>query len=80
MRASWNRLRESPDYELCQFSEQKSGMLDELAAERKKLLEKESGELEKQANQLAEEIKELSGQENTGISYARFTKRFDSLS
>jgi len=56
------QLRESPDYELCQISEQEPGVLDELAAERAKLLEKENAELEKQANRLAEEIKELSGQ------------------
>jgi restriction endonuclease S subunit len=42
---SLNQLRESPDYELCQLSEQKPGLLDELAAERKQLLEKESAEL-----------------------------------
>ena len=59
---SLNRLRESPDYELCQLSERKPGVLDELAAERKKLLETESGELEAEAGRLAEEIKELSGQ------------------
>jgi DNA polymerase-3 subunit epsilon len=59
---SLNSLRESPDYELCQLSEQKPGVLDELAAERTKLLEKESADLEKQAERLAEEIKELSGQ------------------
>ncbi len=64
---SLNRLRESPDYELCQLSEQKPGLLDELAAERKKLLEKEREELQQQADKLAEEIKELSGQEPTGI-------------
>ena len=55
-------LRESPDYELCQISERKPGVLDELAAERKKLLEKETAELEGQASRLADEIKELSGQ------------------
>lgn len=60
---SLNRLRESPDYELCQLSERKPGVLDELAAERKKLLEKESGELQQQADKLAEEIRELSGVE-----------------
>ena len=65
---SLNQLRESPDYELCQLSEQKPGVLDELAAERKGLLEKESAELEKQASQLAEEIKELTGEEPTRIS------------
>lgn len=60
---SLNRLRESPDYELCQLSEQKPGLLDELAAERKALLEKESGELQRQADKLAEEIRELGGGE-----------------
>ena len=60
---SLNRLRESPDYELCQLSEKKPGLLDELAAERKVLLEKESGELQQQADKLAEEIKELGGGE-----------------
>ena len=43
-------------------------MLDELAAKRKRLLETESFELEKQANRLAQEITELSGQPITGIS------------
>ncbi len=65
---SLNRLRESPDYELCQLSERKPGVLDELAAERKKLLEKESAELEMQADKLAEEIKELAGQTATRIT------------
>ena len=58
---SLNRLRESPEYELCQLSEQKPGILDELAAERARLLEKESAELGNQADRLAEEIKELMG-------------------
>ena len=61
-------LKESPDFELCQISEKKPGVLDELAAERKKLLEKETADLEKQASQLAEEIKELTGEEPTRIS------------
>ena len=65
---SLNRLRESPDYELCQLSEQKPGVLDELAAERAALLEKESAELERQASRLAEEIKELSGEAHTRIT------------
>ena len=63
-----NGLRESPDYELCQITEKKPGVLDELATQRKKLLEKESAELEKQAHQLAEEIKELAGTESSQIS------------
>ena len=65
---SLTTLKESPDFELCQISEKKPGVLDELAAERKGLLEKESAELEKQASQLAEEIKELTGEESTRIS------------
>ena len=65
---SLNLLRESPEYELCQVSEKKPGALDELAAQRKTLLEQESVALEKQASQLAEEIKELSGVESSQIS------------
>jgi DNA polymerase-3 subunit epsilon len=65
---SLNQLRESPDYELCRISEQKPGVLDELAEERKKLLENESAELETQASRLAEEIKELSGEESAQIN------------
>jgi len=64
---SLNQLRESPEYELCQLSEQKSGVLDELAAERTKLLETESSELEKQADRLAKEIKELNGDAKSRI-------------
>jgi hypothetical protein len=64
---SLNQLRESPDYELCQLSERKPGVLDELAAERAKLLEQEAAELEKQAGQLAEEIGELSGEASSRI-------------
>ena len=59
---SLNRLRESPGYELYQLVERKPSVLDTVAAERKKLLETESAELEKQAEQLAMEIAELSGQ------------------
>ena len=44
-----------------QLSEKKPGLLDELVAERKQLLEKESAELEMQAGKLADEIRELSG-------------------
>ena len=36
---SLNQLRESPDYELCQLSGQKAGVLDELASERARLLD-----------------------------------------
>jgi uncharacterized protein YeeX (DUF496 family) len=57
---SLKQLRESPDHELCRLAEQKPGVLDELAAERAKQLEIENAELEKQAEQLAKEIKKLS--------------------
>ena len=59
---SLKQLRDSPDYELCQLSEQKPGVLDELAVERTKQLESEIAELEKQAEQLASEIKRLTNQ------------------
>ena len=62
---SLGRLRESPEYELCQLSERKPDVLDELAAERAKLLEKKSAELKSQADKLAEEIKELAGKETS---------------
>ena len=65
---SLTKLKESPDYELCQISEKKPGVLDELAAERKKILEHESAVLEKQASRLAEEINELAGQSSTRIA------------
>ncbi len=59
---SLGQLRGSPDYELCQITEKKPGVLDELAAERASLLEKETAELEKQAQRLAAEIEELAGE------------------
>ncbi|MBE0545227.1 MAG: hypothetical protein IH623_28140 [Verrucomicrobia bacterium] len=61
-------MRESPDYEPWQLSEQQPGLVDELAAERKQLLEKESAELQQQAERLAEEIKELSGEATSRIA------------
>jgi hypothetical protein len=59
---SLKQLRESPDYELCQLSGQKPDVLDELAAERTRQLETEIAELEKQAEQLANEIEKLTTQ------------------
>jgi hypothetical protein len=56
---SLKQLRESPDYELWQLSEQKPAVLDELAVERTKQLEAEIAELERQAEQLASKIKQL---------------------
>ena len=65
---SLNRLRESADYELCQLAQSKPGMLDELAAERSKLLEAESSGLEMEASELGRQIEELSGQAQTRIA------------
>jgi DNA polymerase-3 subunit epsilon len=59
---SLGQLRESPEYELWQISEKKPGVLDELAAERAKVLAKESAELQKEAERLAGEIEELAGE------------------
>jgi hypothetical protein len=56
------QLKASDEYELCGIVKQKPGVLDELAAERVKLLETESAELQWQAEKLAVEINELSGQ------------------
>ena len=66
---SLNQLRESPDYELCQLSGQKAGVLDDLASERATLLDQESAELEKPAERLAEEIKEWNGQSADRIGW-----------
>jgi len=66
---SLGRLRESPEYELCRISEKRPGVLDKLAEERAKLLEKENSELEVQANQFADEIKDLGGEEPSRICY-----------
>ena len=64
---SLGQLRESPEYELWQISEKKPGVLDELAAERAKVLEKESAELKGEAERLAGEIEELAGEVPTRI-------------
>ena len=55
-------MKESAEYELCEIVEQKPGGLTELAAERTKLLEQESAELQQEADKLADEIKELSAE------------------
>jgi len=59
---SLEQLKGSAEYELCGIVEQSPGVLDELAAERTKLLEQESADLRQQAEKLADEIKELSGE------------------
>ena len=65
---SLNQLRKSPDYELCRLRERKTDLLEELAAERARLLEQEAAELEKEAGQLLEEISELSGEATSRIA------------
>jgi DNA polymerase-3 subunit epsilon len=62
-----NQLRESPDFELSLLSEGKPGMLDELVTERAKMLERETTELETEAEKLAQEIAELTGEEPSRI-------------
>lgn len=57
---SLKELRASPDYEPCQLAGENPGVLDELAAERAQQLELENAELEKQADELAEKIKQAS--------------------
>jgi hypothetical protein len=47
---SLGQLRESLEYEPWQMREKKPGVLDELAAQRAKALEKERAELEKEAS------------------------------
>ena len=68
MLESLNRLRESPDFELCELSAKKPGLLDELAVERTRLLDQEIGQLQQQADKLAEEIKELTGEASGRIA------------
>ena len=60
-------MRESPEYELWQICEKKLGVLEELAVERAKALEKERAELEKKAERLAGEIEELAGEARARI-------------
>ena len=57
-------MKESPEFELCQISEKKPDVLDKLAAERKG---KENAERARQASRLAEEFKELTGEESIGF-------------
>ncbi|MDE3067964.1 MAG: J domain-containing protein [Verrucomicrobiota bacterium] len=64
---SLEQLKESAEYELCGIAEQRPGVLDELAEERTKLLEQDSAELQQEAEKLAEEIRELSGEELSRI-------------
>jgi len=64
---SLNQLRESADYELSLLSARSPGMLDDLVKERTEMLEKEAAELKIQADKLAREIAELTGEEPSRI-------------
>ena len=59
---SLNQLKAGPDYELSLVIEKKPGVLDELFAERTRVLKKETAELETQADKLAQEIAKLTGE------------------
>jgi hypothetical protein len=61
----------SRDHELCRISDQKPGVLEEPAAERAELLEKERAELEERAYRLAQEIEELGGEKPSRIAQQR---------
>ena len=67
---SLSRLRESPDYELCRISEQRPGVLEELAAERKKLLEKERWKRKPAAS--PRRSRNFPGRHRTGFCSARW--------
>jgi len=62
---SLNQLKAGPDYELSLVIEKKPGALDQLVAERAKLLEKEITVLETQADKLAQETAGLTGEEKS---------------
>lgn len=62
-----NQLKESADYELFLLTEGKPEVLDEVVAERTKLLEKECAELELEAENLAQQIAELTGEQPSRI-------------
>jgi len=64
---SLEQLKESAEYELCGIVEQRPSVLDELASEQTKLLQKESAELQMQSESLADEIKELNGDDPSKI-------------
>ena len=60
---SVNRMRESPEYELCRLTEEDAGALQRVSEQRTKLLESERAKLESEAEALARDIAELTGSE-----------------
>ena len=57
-----NRLRESPDFELYELTAKKPKMLDSVVTKQVTGLKTEIAELEGEAERLATEIEELTGQ------------------
>ena len=55
-------LRASPDYELFLFAEKDVGVIDQVVEAQRVELEQEIGELETEAERVAEEIVELAGE------------------
>lgn len=64
---SLNQLRKSSDYALAQRVEEQPEVLDELVAKLKKQIEAEIAEMEVEAERLAQEIEELTGEAPTRI-------------
>ena len=60
-------LKESPDYELHRLTTQTPAFFDETVRRHVESLEKELGLLQSQAEELAKEIEELTGEAATGI-------------
>jgi hypothetical protein len=56
-----HRLRESPEWELCQLTAKNPEMLDGVVAKQIAGLEKEIGALTSEAERLGKEIEELTG-------------------
>ena len=61
-----NQLKDSPDYELHRLTTQSPAFFDETVRRHVESLEKELSTLQTQADELAQEIKELTG-ETPGI-------------
>ena len=62
-----NALKESPDYELHRLTTQTPAFFDETVRRQGEGLEKELAALESQAEELAKEIEELTGEAVPGI-------------
>ncbi len=63
-----NELKESSDYELYQITQKSPDMLDTVVLKQKELVEVETVDLQNQAEQLAKEIEELTGNSPQSIA------------